>query len=190
MRPAPLLVLALVLPACVAGSPRAGGGDLGEDEPSEQPEHGLEEAVDIDDFAWAIPPEQVGAGSTLEGTFVCGFFENPADRHFTADGELWQETTSHEALGDIGMREGTEACLTEGAEKYLDWYVDADGTPFMYLSGGFHHDMRPTITEGVWLGQVYPVDEPSDDCLTALERHGLTLPVVLTFTVDAVNIVP
>ncbi len=209
-------LLTLLLPGCIADPPVADPSDdqeLADEDPADQveppptddddatAEHAADDDDDADDddatddeppqpdYSWAFPPETPGVGSTIEGTFVCGFFEGPAYRHFTFNGELWDETTPEDQASGVQMHEGTETCLSQGIEKYLDWYVDSDGIPFMYLSGGFHHDLTPAVTPDVWNGRVYPVDDPSDDCLAALGRHGLSLPVILVFTIDAVEIV-
>ncbi len=178
-----LLTLSTLLSGCLATPHDTFGSAPGEDG---HPGDGVDAAAE--DTGWAVPPDDIGIGSTLVGTFVCGFFENPAVRHFTFKGEVWDETTPLDQGGDAGMLEGTEHCLTDGLHKYLDWYVDSDEVPFIYLSGGLHHDMRPSPTPGAWNGRVYPVDGPNEECLAALDQHGLTLPVGLVFTVESVDL--
>lgn len=197
----PLLVLtALSLAACVqplpddagfddAGLDDAGLDDAGVDDAGlddhddgdlDDPEDPTDEALD---HAWAMPPDPLGLGSTLQGTMICGLFVAPAERQFTFDGEFWAETTPLENVAGVELHDGLEACLVSSDEKHLEWSLDEDGAPFMYLSGSLHHDLLPSETEDLWLGAVYPVDEPTDDCLDALVQHGLTLPVALTFAV-------
>ena len=174
------------------GDPELEGpdGDVQDDEEdvNAEPEEPIEDPMDP--YAWAMPPEGMAAGSRMEATLVCGFFHETVDRTFGFDGEVWREDTPDNAAGRA-MKEGTEHCLVDDGtgDKLLDWYVDTDDLPVMYLGGGLNHDLRPTAIEGLWDGRVYPTGTPSEACLDALEEHGLTLPVTLAWTVTRLAVV-
>jgi hypothetical protein len=171
-------------------------GDAEQPSDEAQPEDGgdadTDPLVPVDDegseFDWALPPEAPGVGSRLRGTWTCGFFALPVEREFTFDGEAWQETTA-DSDAARSMLPGTAACLSEGSPKVLDWYVDMDDMPFIYFGGGLNHDLRPTAVRNLWDGRVYPRGTPTEACVEALAAHGLTLPVVMSYRVTALELV-
>jgi hypothetical protein len=153
------------------------------DEPDEPDEPADDDDDDDDEPLWDwTPPAAVGV--RIEGVVQCGWLAGPSNAGFEFDGQAWQQ---YQTEGSAEVRPELLPCT--GAEmdpdfnKRLHW--DADGSIY-FEAAGLGHDLWPSTIELMWLGDVFPLGEPSDACLHALEEAGVVSPMMMSFTVESI----
>jgi hypothetical protein len=163
------------LDASVADSANAEGTDLAV---TGVPELGDELPFTVHDTDYESPPQEPEIGTILTVDVTCGLIDGVGQKTFEYAGdELWDRIA-----GEGVMYDDLKICTVPDADKWLEWDFSSSSA-MMLVTAGLEHDLQPTDDPDRWFGEVTPIDARSQECLDALDTHGLSFPIHMSLSV-------